>query len=417
MFSYTSAQDSYEENFTDDVLRMDFILAGDYNSEEAILYQVKRESSWAGPRENYNVPFDYGNYRIVVNSQDNKTIYYRGFSTLFEEYQTTEMAKSRGKAFYHTIRTPFPKDTVDVLLQKRKYETGKFRTLNEYTIAPDDYFIKNETPPQTDFEKIKIAGKPEKNIDIAFLAEGYTKEEMEKYVKDVKRVTEYIFNQPPFGEYADHFNLYAVKSVSAESGTDVPGENIYKNTVLNTSYYTFDVPRYLTTYDTRSIRNQASVVPYDHLFILINTKRYGGGGFYNHYTASTVDHAYSMEVAIHEFGHGFAGLGDEYYSSNVAYSSFYNPDVEPWEPNITTLVNFESKWKDMIKEEVPIPTPREKQYNNTIGVYEGGGYVSEDVYSPYMDCRMKSNAADGFCPVCKEAIEDMMHYYMDKKNK
>ncbi|MFO8235429.1 MAG: M64 family metallopeptidase [Bacteroidales bacterium] len=408
-------KNNFQEYFTEDAtLRLDFILAGNAENSEIYLYDVKREKPWAGPLTNHVEPFFYGNYRIMVKSNDGDKIYHKGFSTLFEEYQTTDKSREEKKAFYHTIRIPFPLIPVNVSVQERNYDTGEFEDILTKRVEPGDYFINEEKASSVDYEKVLESGSTAKCVDIAFLAEGYKQQEMDKFVDDVERIMDYILSQEPFDKYQDRFNVYAVKSVSKDSGTDVPGEGVYKNTALNSSYYTFDVPRYLTSKDTRTIRDYASAVPYDHIFILINTDRYGGGGFYNHYTASTEGHAYSMEVAIHEFGHGFAGLGDEYYESDVAYSEFYNKDVEPWEPNLTTLVDFDKKWKGMIAENTPVPTPREPEYKNTIGVFEGGGYVSEDVYSPSMDCRMKSNEASGFCPVCQKAIENVILYYLDE---
>jgi len=158
----------------------------------------------------------------------------------------------------------------------------------------------------------------------------------------------------------------------------------------------------------KSIYDAASVVPYDHLYVLVNTTRYGGGGFYNFLTVCTADNELTRQVFIHEFGHGFAGLGDEYYSSSVAYEDFYNLKIEPWEPNLTTLVDFDKKWKSMVEKSTPVPTPREAKYSKTVGVYEGGGYLDKGIYSPYIDCRMKSNEAEGFCPVCQEAIRKVI---------
>ncbi len=415
MFNYAGAQTEYEDFFTNDALRIDFTLAGNHERESLYFGELKKENHWAGPRNNYLAPFNYGNYRIQVKSERGNLIYKRGFSTLFEEFQSTAFAKEEKKSFYQTIRIPYPKDTVTITVQKRMYETGKFITLAEKKIDPFGYFINREGPPKVDYEQVLHSGPADKKVDLVFLAEGYTGNEMGAFIDDVNKTIDYIFDQKPFTRHKNNFNIYAVKSVSSESGTDVPGEKIYKRTALNTGYYTFDIPRYLTTSDTKSIRNFASVVPYDHIIILINTNRYGGGGFYNHYTAATSDHAYSMEVAIHELGHGFAGLGDEYYSSSVAYSDFYNTEVEPWEPNLTTLVDFENKWKEMLGNNIPIPTPRKEKYRDTIGVFEGGGYVAEGVYSPAMDCRMKSNVSMGFCPVCRKAIEKMILFYTDSK--
>jgi IgA peptidase. Metallo peptidase. MEROPS family M64 len=156
----------------------------------------------------------------------------------------------------------------------------------------------------------------------------------------------------------------------------------------------------------KSIHDQAASVPYDQLYVLVNSTRYGGGGFYNFLNLTTVDHALSPKVFIHEFGHGFAGLGDEYYNSEVAYENYYNLEVEPWEPNLTTLVNFASKWKDLVDKSTPMPTPRTADYTGKVGVFEGGGYMTKGIYSPAEDCRMKSNAPQDFCPVCQRAIRE-----------
>jgi hypothetical protein len=171
--------------------------------------------------------------------------------------------------------------------------------------------------------------------------------------------------------------------------------------------------RYLTTPETRAMYDIAANVPYDMIFVLVNSKRYGGGGFYNHYGQSTVDHQLSEIVAIHEFGHQFAGLADEYYTSEITYSDFYNLKFEPWEPNITTNIDFNSKWKNLVTPGTPIPTPRTEQYKDACGMFEGGGYLAKGIYSPMMDCRMKSNDAPGFCPACREAIRKMIGFYAE----
>jgi hypothetical protein len=203
-----------------------------------------------------------------------------------------------------------------------------------------------------------------------------------------------------------------VEAVSAESGTDVPGDRNYVSTALNSSFYTFDLDRYLTTQDIKSVNDYAALVPHDNIIVLINSAKYGGGGVYNYYSGTTTGHPLSPMVFIHEFGHGFAGLADEYYSSSVAYEEFYPLDVEPWEPNITTMVNFNSKWKKMLASETPVPTPAVEKYNDVTGVFEGGGYSSKGIFRPEMDCRMKSNSPKGFCSVCREAVKEMIEFYI-----
>jgi hypothetical protein len=411
-------QVEYTDYFKKSALRIDFVFGGTSENETIYLKQLKEEPKWGGSGKYLITPMEYGGFKVVLKDQvSGKTIYSRGFSTLFEEWQTTDEATETNKSFYHSIRTPYPKVKVTLQIMKRKYKDGEFYVLYEKDINPDDYFILHENPIKVEVDTIYKGGDPARSVDLAFIAEGYTSAEMEKFNKDVRRMMEYFYENKPIGKYKDRFNVYAVHSISQETGTDVPGKDIYKNTALNSSYYTFDIPRYLTVKDSKEIRDYAANVPYDHILILINTRRYGGGGIYNHFTASTTDHLYSKQVTIHEFGHGFAGLGDEYYNSEVAYNDLYNLEVEPWEPNITTLVDFESKWKDMIREGVPVPTPRKEEFNNTIGLFEGGGYMTKGIYSPYMDCRMKSNSAGGFCPVCQEAIERMIQYYIGEMEK
>lgn len=406
----SQGQVDYQKHFTREAFRLDFLFAGSSDGQVVYPRRMKKEANWAGPENHLIKPFGYGNYQVrVMDTSAQKILYSRGFSTLFGEWLTTDESNSSSRAFQHTIRIPFPRHPVILQIKPR----GKDRqVLWEEVIRPGDYFIISEKPPKADVVQLDSAGRPAESVDLAFVAEGYRSHEMDKFLKDAQKIKQYILSQPPFNRYRDRFNIYAVKAVSLESGTDVPGEHIYKNTALNTRYYTFDVPRYLTTFDTHRLRDYAANTPYDHLFILINTERYGGGGIYNHYSAATTRHMLSQEVAIHEFGHGFAGLGDEYYNSDVAYNDFYNLQEEPWEPNLTTLVDFDSKWKDMVDENTPVPTPRDSSYNEKVGAFEGGGYVSEGIYSPYMNCRMKSNQADGFCPVCQRAIERMILYYL-----
>ena len=406
------SQSDYPEHFTRDALRIDLLLAGDAGEEVVYLRQMKKERYWAGPESHLVRPFGYGNHQVRVTDTTGEKIFYsRGFSTLFGEWQTTAESSQKSRAFQHTIRIPFPRHPVMVQLKQRGADEP---VLWEHRIDPQNYFIISEQPAPAEVVRLDSAGTPARSVDLAFIAEGYQKQEMDQFVEDVRKMSDYIMSQSPFHRYRERFNIYAVQAVSMESGTDVPGEHIYRNTALNTSYYTFDVPRYLTTFNTHTIRDYAANAPYDHIFILINTDRYGGGGIYNHYSASTTGHMLSEKVAIHEFGHGFAGLGDEYYTSGVAYNEFYDLEEEPWEPNLTTLVDFESKWKDMVKDGTPVPTPREPQYRDTVGVFEGGGYVSKGIYSPAMNCRMKSNQAEGFCPVCQRAIERMILYYLDE---
>ena len=405
---------NFYQNFLPKTLRVDYLLAGDQSSEVAYFVQMKEEPYWGGPRNNLIDPFGYGTYRYAVyDSATGRLLFARGFSTLFQEWKGTDEAKKMKRAYPMTAVMPFPRNTIRFVIEKRSFKTNEFELLFERYINPTDYFINRESIHSYKFTKIRDAGESHNHVDVAFLAEGYTTLEMDKFLADAKRICNYFLTVEPYASDSNQFNFYAVESPSEESGVTIPGKDIFVNTNIRSSFYTFDMDRYLTTSDTKAVSDIAASVPYDHIFILVNSKRYGGGGFYNHYSQSTVDHQLSNIVSLHEFGHEFAGLADEYYTSEIAYSDYYNLKFEPWEPNITTNVNFESKWRRMIASETPVPTPRTEKFKGVTGMFEGGGYHSKGIYSPRMDCRMKSNEAPAFCPVCQEAIRKMIRFYAD----
>ncbi len=405
----TYSQDKYSTYFTNESMRVDFIFAGNAKTEKLYLEQIKKEPFWGGTKTNLIDWFDYGEYKFeVINPESGTVIFSRGFCTLFEEWQTTTEAQQVDRSYYQTITFPYPKNHVILKIYSRKWE-GDFITVFETTINPKDYFINPETKT-IPYKKLVDNGGPANNVDLVFLAEGYTSAEMEKFENDVKKIVNYLFSQEPYKSNSNKFNIWIVNSASEESGTDVPGKGVYRKTIVNSSFYTFDSERYLTTPDIESVRDIAGVVPYDEICIIVNTDIYGGGGVYNHFAVFSADHFLSDKVFIHEFGHSFAGLGDEYYDSSTSYLDFYNTTIEPWSPNLTTLINFDKKWKSMIDAKTAIPTPRAAENKDIVGVFEGGGYVSKGVYSPMMDCRMKSNEAKGFCPVCSKAIVDMIRF-------
>lgn len=408
-----TAQESFDKYFTARVLRFDFMLSG--NSSKTIVYPVgmKEEPFWAGSTTNLIDPFNYGSFKYeVFDAASNTLIYSRGFCTLYQEWQTTAEAKVMERSFYEVATMPFPKNKVTFVISIRE-RNGSFSKLFETAIDPEDYFIRKERPVSVNTTKIHYSADPVNCVDIAFIAEGYRAEDMVKFRSDAKRMAEILLAEVPFAEFRDKINIWAVEAVSSDSGTDIPGEMIYNNTALNSSFYTFDLDRYLTTQDIKSVNDYAAAVPHDNIVVLINSEKYGGGGVYNYYSGTTADHALSNHVFLHELGHGLAGLADEYYQSTVAYEEFYPLNVEPWEPNITTLVDFDSKWKKMIGKNIPVPTPAEEKYSKTTGLFEGGGYSPKGIYRPQMDCRMKANTPDGFCSVCKDAIRKMILFYTE----
>jgi len=405
-------QVNFDDYFVDKTLRFDFMLAGDYETTIAYPLEMKEEPFYGGSLTNLVDPFNFGNLRYqIYDLESGKLIYSRGYGSLFQEWQTTAEAKNIQRSFYEVATFPFPKNDVRFVL-KKYMKDGSLKKIYETVIDPEDYFIRIEHAINTEYKRISGKKDHHRAVDLVFVAEGYTEEEMDKFHNDVKRLTDILFGYAPYKDYTDRINIWAVDAISEESGTDIPGEGIYRKTVLNSSFYTFDLGRYLTTFDIKSVRDYAAVVPYDNIIVLINSERYGGGGMYNYYSGTTSDHHLTPQVFTHEFGHGFAGLADEYYTSNVAYEEFYPLDVEPWEANITTLVDFESKWKDMIEDGTPIPTPPEAIYADKVGLFEGGGYSAKGIYRPQINCRMKSNEAEGYCKVCEKTIRDMIEFYI-----
>ncbi len=406
LFQTVHSQD-FERFFEPGVMRIDLVFSGKAEETSYALSGVKKEQFYSGSRKQLIDPFDYGDHKFVVKSDSSgEIIFSHSYCTLFREWQTTEESQGMRKAFSHVLRFPWPKAKVVVEIHDRN-RAGVFEKNWSATFDPLSIYSDPGNPLRFESVDLEINGGADEKVDVLFLAEGYTLDEMDKFLEDARRSAEYIFSEEPFKSSRKQFNIRAVKSASQDSGTDIPGAGVWKNTVVNSSFYTFGIERYMTTMDYKSVCDVAANAPYDQIYILVNTDKYGGGGIYNLYSISAADNLQSRAVVIHEFGHSFGGLADEYYTSAVAYNDFFPLDVEPWNPNLTTLVDFESKWKSMIPRGTPVPTLAEDKYKEVVGVYEGGGYVAKGVFRPMMDCRMHTNEA-AFCPVCSAALLRMI---------
>ncbi len=404
-------QVNFDDYFLDKTLRLDYYHTGNKESDSYSFDELIEEPYWGGSKINLIDTLNLGRYEFIVHDQNSgKVIYSKGYSTLFNEWQTTEEAKHTTRTFSETVTFPFPITPVKVEFYSRN-KLNELVKKFENEIDPENYFIKTERKELFDTIDVVTSGDPAVKVDIVIIPDGYTKDEMEKFKTDCERFAGYLFNCSPYKENKEKFNIRGVLAPSKDSGTDIPADDVWKNTIVNTTFYTFDLERYLMTTDNKTLRNIASNVPYDQIYILVNSDKYGGGSIYNLYSVCTSDNKYGEFVFTHEFSHGFAFLADEYYTSDVAYQDFYSLDVEPLESNITTLVNFKSKWKDLVDENTPIPTPTTSEYENKVGAFEGGGYVERGVYRPMQDCTMKSIVIDKFCPVCKRAIQNMINFY------
>ena len=402
----------FDDYFEDRTLRLDYSFAGDNRTQQISLDEMSVEPGWYGRRTNLDSLLLLGNGDITVTlPSDGKVIYRYSFSTLFQEWQTSEEATKVRKTFENVFLMPFPKQPVDVTVTLRDTHN---RTSSQFChhVDPKDILIRSiGQTGVTPWKYVHQGGDSKNTIDVAIVAEGYTEEQMDSFWNDAKMAANCYLTHEPFKSLADRFNFIAVFSPSKESGISVPHEGKWVNTVLGSNYDTFYSQRYLTTLHIKKLHDILAGVPYEHIIILANTSDYGGGGAYNSYMLSSAHNALTRPVIVHEFGHSFGGLGDEYFYDDQ-YETMYPEDTEPWEPNLTTLVDFQSKWADMLPKGTAIPTkPSGKNIYSEIGVYEGGGYQSKGVYRPVQECRMKINEAPVFCPICDRAIRRIVDYY------
>ncbi len=407
----------------DKTLRIDYVFSGTSKSSEISLDRMYSFDGWAGRRVNLDKTPIKGNGQISMTDFSTGNVIYRlPFSTLFQEWQTSEEATQVRKSFENTFLLPMPasKAIVKVELYDSK---GVISASMKHVVDPSDILIRELKPVAPPHRYLLQSGSAAEKIDVAIVAEGYTAEEMESFYQHAQVAMDAILAHEPFGQYKDRFNFIAVALESKDSGVSVPRENLWKDTAVGSHYDTFYMDRYLTTTSVNMMHDRLCGIPYEHLVILANTDTYGGGGIFNSYTLTTALHPAFKPVVVHEFGHSFAGLGDEYYYDD-GYVALYYPDCEPWEQNITTFHDFPSKWQDMIPVATPIPTPQLEgnvwteiaegaDPHSLIGAYEGGGYQSKGVYRPYPDCRMKTNAAPTFCPVCQRAIARIIEFYTE----
>ena len=401
-------------------LRIDYIFSGTDRSQEISLDEMSCFDGWAGRTVNMDKVPVRGNGQIsMTDIASGKVLYRQSFSTLFQEWQTTEEATRIRRSFENVFLLPMPSARAFVEVELYNFR-GQVSSSLKHEVNPSDILIRrlvqNSAPPH---EYILRSGPEQGCIDVAILAEGYTAEEAEIFYEDAKNAVAAILSHKPFADMRDCFNFVAVALPSSDSGVSVPGQGLWKDTALSSHFDTFYMDRYLTTLRLKNLHDSLAGIPYEHIIILANTDTYGGGGIFNSYTLTTAHHKAFEPVVVHEFGHSFAGLADEYYYDDQ-FVEYYYPDCEPWEQNITTLFDFASKWEDMLPRSVAVPSPMPEGpiwdeagngKDSLIGVYEGGGYQSKGVYRPYYDCRMKTNSPKAFCPVCQRAIARIIDFY------
>jgi len=413
IFPTSSNAQQFDDFFVDKTLRIDYSFAGDAKKQDIYLEELCEEPHWYGRRSRLSeLPLE-GNGQITVRSKKGEVIYRHSFSTLFQEWLTYPEAETTKKAFENVFLVPFPKDTVDITVSLMNNRREVMASLTHQVVPSDILIHKKGFRGQSEYTVINSPADPDHCIHLAYIAEGYKEDQMDLFEQEARMSMELLFTYEPFKSMRDRFEVVAVKAASHDEGMSEPGKGIWKNTVLGSHFDTFYSERYLTTLSMKKLNDMLAGVPYEHIIILVNSERYGGGGIYNSYMITTTRNERSKPVIVHEFGHSFAGLGDEY-----AYESdeipMYPHDIEPWEKNLTTLVDFKGKWEDMIKKGTPIPTPLsddEKTQFSRIGVFEGAGYSVKGVYRPCQRCRMLDNTTPDFCAVCQRAIKDIIDFY------
>lgn len=412
-FAMNCMAQNFDKYFTDKTLRIDYIFSGDARQQEISLDELCVEPRWWGKRKRLTeVPMEgYG--QIIMKDHATGTIIYRNsFSTLFQEWLSYPEAQTTRKSFENVFLTPMPLKKADVTVELYDNRRQVMSQMT-HTVDPADILIRQTGyKGVTPYETMQMPDDTTHCIRIAYIAEGYQPSEMPLFIKDVKDAMEAMFAHEPFKSMRNRFHIVAVKAPSVDSGTSVPRAGIWKNTALHSHFDTFYSERYLTTLHLKDLHEWLAGTPYEHIIVLVNTTTYGGGGILNSYNLTAAHHPKTLPVVVHEFGHSFAGLADEYAYEAEAIP-MYPKDIEPWEANITTLKDFQSKWEDMLDKRTKIPTPLNPKQKEKIGVYEGAGYSLKGVYRAFQDCRMRTNEHPEFCSVCRRQLEHVIRFYTE----
>ncbi|MDQ1557197.1 MAG: hypothetical protein QOD32_257 [Pyrinomonadaceae bacterium] len=445
------------ETFAVETMRLDFYHTGNAAEE---LFSVDRivvePLAWPGNPRRAVDESNLGKYLFEVRDrQTNRLLYSRGFASIYGEWETTDEAKTANRTFHESLRFPAPAAPVQILLKKRDARNA-FREIWTTEVDPRDIFVSNaKTNAPARVIEIEKNGDPSVKVDLLILGDGYTAAEAGKFERDARRLVVTLFQTSPFKERRRDFNVWGLSPPASESGISRPSTGVHRDSPLGATYDAFGSERYVLTFDNRALRRAASFAPYDFVEILVNNRTYGGGGIFNLYSTVAADSAWSPYVFVHEFGHHFAGLADEYYTSAVAYAPA-TERIEPWEPNVTALLDPKNlKWRDLVSPDTPLPTPWDKEafekysreiqarrreiraqgrpeqemdalfneelayekgmfarekYANKVGAFEGANYEAKGFYRPQVDCIMFTRT-DTFCAVCRRAIERVVDMY------
>jgi hypothetical protein len=456
----TQAQDGsdFDRLFVNKTMRVDYFHTGDASTEIISLDRIVSDGPWAGSTVRLLDNINLGKYFYEIHdAASGVTIYSRGFASIYGEWETTGEAQETYRTFHESLRFPWPKAPVRVVLKKRDAEN----TFIEFAALDVDPAARSVNPadlaPLGTVWTLFEHGPPQTKVDIVLLGDGYAEEEIPKFHEDARRLTDALFSYEPFRSRRQDFNVRAIDLPAAEPGVSRPHGGRYRRNPVSTQYSIFDSERYVLTYDNRTLRDVLSAAPYEYVAILVNEKQYGGGGIYNFQATAAVGSAFADYLFVHEFAHHFAGLADEYYTSPVAYETGAVEHAEPWEPNVTALHDAAAlKWRDLVDSRTPLPTPWAKErfeahsrailerrvrlietqapevafdalfheqreiergmlssmeFSDKVGAFEGASYEARGLYRPEIDCIMFSRNMIRFCEVCRRAIARIIALY------
>jgi hypothetical protein len=438
-------------------MRVDYFHTGGATPEVFALDEVMIEPApWPGPSGPTEDGLRYGAYGFDVRDAASKRLLYSaGFGSIFDEWVTTEEARSMSRTFHESLRFPAPGAPVTVSVRKRA-PSNTWQEVWTTTVDPKDMFVSTAAPEPNPGPVITLqrSGDPARKVDVLLIGDGYTPAERGKFDADARRLMEILFATPPFKERRADFNVWGLAPAARESGVSRPSQGIHRASPLGATYDAFGSERYVLTFDNKAFRRAASYASYDVVEIVTNTRTYGGGGIYNLYSTVAADNAFSPYVFVHEFAHHFAALADEYYTSPVAYLPSTARE-EPWEPNITAN-GASPKWKDLVEAGTPLPTPWQKQeyesrsraaqarraeirkqnrpesdmealfreerqmdqrqfpaekFFGKVGAFEGARYEAQGFYRPEVDCIMFTRS-EQFCAVCRRALERVIDTFV-----
>ncbi len=436
-------------------MRIDYFHTGDAKQEIFSFDRAVIEPlPWPGDPTKSLDDTNLGKYFFEVRDQKTqRALYSRGFASIYGEWETTEEAQKITRTFSESFRFPAPDQPFEVFLKKRDSKNN-WIDIWKTSVDPRDIFIDRAKPrAPAPLIPIQKMGDPATKVDLLLLGDGYTARESAKFVADARRLIAVLFATSPFKEHRSDFNVWGLCPPAAQSGISRPSTGIYRDSI--STYDAFGSERYILAFDNQRLRKVAQFAPYEFIEILVNGRTYGGGGIFNLYSTVAVDNAFANYVFVHEFGHHFAGLADEYYTSPVAYAPA-GERIEPWELNATAMLDKDNlKWKDLVAADTPLPTPWNKEefeaysrdygrrraqlrkdnrpesemealfredrvrvdammakekYAGKVGAFEGAMYEAKGYYRPQVDCIMFSRT-NYFCAVCGRAIEKVVKLY------